>query len=378
MIRNPSTKQFQAVNSLRSCIRWCLTGTPIQNSMDDLGSLVSFLKLPILREAPQFRRHLTNKVQQMKTDVRPDFGNLRSLLGSICLRRNKTVLSLPQTTEHIFELDFSPGERERYNYLLHACEEAVKVAISGHKMEKKRHTVLEEILRLRLFCNNGLLFNTSDPYLFTNPEEAVSLLEQAGEAVCYYCESDVLSFGLSGDTTSGCLTQCRKVVCGDCISRYKVTGPSPKCPICGVLHEPAIATPRNDDLSCIPPVVEYPSKLKKLCEDISIHKHEEKRSVVLSITFLITSTHLFCSIVFSFWKRSLDLVGKLLDKHGIQYLRLDGTLPFSRRKNVLSEFQVSQAGMVLLMTLGTGAVGYGHIHCYSVSRGLALNNTITG
>lgn len=73
---------------------------------------------------------------------------------------------------------------------------------------------------------------------------------------------------------------------------------------------------------------------------------------------------LFCSlntnstsVVFSFWKRTLDIVGKLFTANGINFLRVDGSLPFAARKTVLSEFQTSSEKTVLLMTLGTGAVG---------------------
>jgi SNF2 family DNA or RNA helicase len=46
-IRNCSTKQFQAVHGLTAQHRWCLTGTPIQNSLEDLEALISFLRVPI-------------------------------------------------------------------------------------------------------------------------------------------------------------------------------------------------------------------------------------------------------------------------------------------------------------------------------------------
>jgi SWI/SNF-related matrix-associated actin-dependent regulator of chromatin subfamily A3 len=64
------------------------------------------------------------------------------------------------------------------------------------------------------------------------------------------------------------------------------------------------------------------------------------------------------SVVFSFWKRSLDIAGALLTAKGIPFLRVDGSLPFSKRKTMLDQFQDQNDITVLLMTLGTGAVGY--------------------
>jgi hypothetical protein len=64
------------------------------------------------------------------------------------------------------------------------------------------------------------------------------------------------------------------------------------------------------------------------------------------------------SIVFSYWRRSLDVVGALLTDKQIPYLRVDGTTPPAKRREVLDMFQKQGDVSVLLMTLGTGAVGY--------------------
>src|SRR5271155_427610 len=119
MIRNASTNQFRAVSALRGYIRWCLTGTPIQNTLDDLGSLVSFLRVPILDQAAQFRRHITRRTQLTKGSQQPNFDNLRLLLGSICLRRNRSILPLPQPVDCPYEVEFSPDERRAYYRLGH-------------------------------------------------------------------------------------------------------------------------------------------------------------------------------------------------------------------------------------------------------------------
>ncbi|KAH7122800.1 P-loop containing nucleoside triphosphate hydrolase protein, partial [Dendryphion nanum] len=53
---------------------------------------------------------------------------------------------------------------------------------------------------------------------------------------------------------------------------------------------------------------------------------------------------------------SLDIFGWLLEAKNIPYLRVDGSLQFSKRKVELTQFQAQPYTLVLLMTLGTGAV----------------------
>jgi hypothetical protein len=65
------------------------------------------------------------------------------------------------------------------------------------------------------------------------------------------------------------------------------------------------------------------------------------------------------SIVFSVWKRTLDLAQGLFTANGIHYGRVDGSISTtSQRRRILFDFQRNPEMRVLLMTLGTGAVGY--------------------
>ncbi len=70
-----------------------------------------------------------------------------------------------------------------------------------------------------------------------------------------------------------------------------------------------------------------------------------------------TSTDTEPSIVFSCWKKTLLLAGQLLSNHGIKFEIIDGSLPLSKRVKVLNAFRSPLGADVLLMTLGTGAVG---------------------
>jgi SWI/SNF-related matrix-associated actin-dependent regulator of chromatin subfamily A3 len=63
------------------------------------------------------------------------------------------------------------------------------------------------------------------------------------------------------------------------------------------------------------------------------------------------------SIVFSSWKRTLDLVALLLSANDIPFAIIDGSVSLPERRNILADFRSSPSVTVLLMTLGTGAAG---------------------
>jgi SWI/SNF-related matrix-associated actin-dependent regulator of chromatin subfamily A3 len=63
------------------------------------------------------------------------------------------------------------------------------------------------------------------------------------------------------------------------------------------------------------------------------------------------------SIIFSAWKKTLSLTAVMLKEDNIPFVQMDGSLSHSARHQVLSSFQNDAQTSVLLMTLGTGAVG---------------------
>ncbi|KAK5056112.1 hypothetical protein LTR84_012665 [Exophiala bonariae] len=344
MIRNAATHQHRAVSDLRGYIRWCLTGTPIQNSLDDLGSLVSFIKVPVLGDAAQFRRHITQQTYLTKHVQKPDFGNLRLLLGAICLRRNRGILPLPPLQDCYREVRFSQHERLAYQQLGHRIREAIDLAVSGHKAKEAHQTVLEALLRMRIFCNNGDFFKEDGVHDLTEADEIGSLLEQKGEAICHYCSCDIVSFTRSGGNASGIVTACYHAVCGECLDRFlRDCGDREACPICHSLHQSFDQVLSLDPGQRTAGAQSFPSKLIALCEEVDFCRKEGK------------------SIIFSFWKKSLDIVDAMLEDRGISHLRVDGSVPFSQRKSILRKFQSSDVHTVLLMTLGVGAVGLNNL-----------------
>jgi SWI/SNF-related matrix-associated actin-dependent regulator of chromatin subfamily A3 len=64
------------------------------------------------------------------------------------------------------------------------------------------------------------------------------------------------------------------------------------------------------------------------------------------------------SIIFSYWRQSLQKLAEILEKANIRFVVLEGSLNLSQRRSVLELFKNHADIPVLLMTLGTGAVGY--------------------
>ena len=281
MIRNSSTNQFRAVNALNGQIRWCLSGTPIQNSLDDLSSLVTYLKVPVMSDPIQFKRHISRRKSKKDDDQKIDYGNLRILLRAICLRRPKTILPNSRAENMTYEVEFSATQRQEYEQLGVSTREKLELALAGNQPKKAHQAVLEALLRMRIFCNNGDRFgppanNWCNKLI--QPDEVGSLLQQSGDLSCFYCSCDVLSFDAREHNGSGLLTACHQTICNDCIGRYEEETRSRKhCPACKSKHSHVTQSPSDSTSQSGQSDRDFPPKMKALREDIERHKGESKR-----------------------------------------------------------------------------------------------------
>ncbi|KAK8044967.1 hypothetical protein PG993_004991 [Apiospora rasikravindrae] len=330
-IRNRNTRQFEVAASLAAQYRWCLTGTPIQNSLEDLGALVAFLRLPLLENALTFQRFIVN---QSKQGAKYRFKNLRTLLEYICLRRTKEIIGLTDPVQVTRELTFTAVERDQYNELLRKYEALVDMGV-------------QSFLKLRLFCNNGLpTAGMSREGL--DPDETLTYLQQIDEAVCVYCDSTVFTINDIPGTDGGhMLAGCSHLACRDCYAHQQSR--EANCPKCTQnMNQPVLETAPIEETQAMEigegplrlstPTQQYPTKLIAFVGDI-----EQQR------------THK--SIVFSSWTKTLKLVCQLLECRGLSYYLVHGGLPLSERHRRLDAFQSPNEANILLMTLGTGAVG---------------------
>lgn len=151
-MRRRHTKQYDAVSEISATRRWCITGTPIQNKVDDLGALVSFLRVPLLEDPEVFRVHVTNPI---KSNASNRFYNLRALLRCICLRRTKAIGYLGDPTVDLMYLDLSAAEAQSYNDIVRHHRAELEMAVSLQDNANASKQIFKAFSELRLFCNSG-------------------------------------------------------------------------------------------------------------------------------------------------------------------------------------------------------------------------------
>ncbi|KAI9167943.1 matrix-associated actin-dependent regulator [Paramyrothecium foliicola] len=349
-IRNRHTRQFQALDALAAEHRWCLTGTPIHNSLEDLGSLITFLKVPELENASTFNKYISSKVTSLS---KSDFQPLRILLSSICLRRTRDLINLPDPVPEVKKLELTELEKQQYKAIVDESTRLIELAHSKRATRKLNIVVLQSLLRLRLFCNNGNLLSEAkrkDNGMPTDPDEILTYLQQREEASCVYCGGNIYTINDSPGADGGLLMKkCLHLVCRGCVPQYQ--SDKRKCRQCTSRNDESqqdtqlltiLEKPRST--TSLPSHTLYPSKLLAFLKDVQsdvggFPKH--KRG----------------SIAFSSWKKTLDLAGQLLSSHGIKFCCIHGSLSLSNRLKVLQDFRRPLGPDVLLMTMGTGAVG---------------------
>ncbi|RHZ27811.1 hypothetical protein DYB26_008127, partial [Aphanomyces astaci] len=125
----------QAACQLSARARWCVTGTPIQNRLDDVHTLFRFLGLPAV-----------------ESDV-----HLEQLLEQCMLRRLKTALpvALPTKTEHLLKLTFATDAEIAWYA---AVRQSTRDQVHEHLQARRpgRH-IFELLLRLRQVCDSPRL-----------------------------------------------------------------------------------------------------------------------------------------------------------------------------------------------------------------------------
>lgn len=155
-IKNPMTKTARCARSLQGEVRVALTGTPIENNLMELWSIMEFLNPGYLGPRNRFRREFAIPIQQKGAPEREEI--LRRLIRPFLLRRKKTDKEiLPELPEKIEKREYCSLTEEQASLYQATVEEAEESLERAEGMER-RGLILATIGRLKQICNHPAHF----------------------------------------------------------------------------------------------------------------------------------------------------------------------------------------------------------------------------
>ncbi|KAG9441122.1 hypothetical protein H6P81_016976 [Aristolochia fimbriata] len=402
-IKNHRTQVARACCGLRAKRRWCLSGTPIQNTIDDLFSYFRFLRYDPYATYKSFCAAIKYPIS--KNSIH-GYMKLQAVLKTVMLRRTKEtqidgrpVLQLPPKSVALKKINFSSEERAFYSSLEADFRTQFKKYADEGTVNQNYANILLMLLRLRQACDHPLLaegFHSNSVgtpslkmarnlpkdvliYLLNlleptaaicrlcndPPEDAV--VTMCGHVFCYQCLSDMLS----GDCNSCPVEDCKDQV-------------SPESTFSRATLRSSISGKFDNDNSGSSLGVDEKfltdwdtctsSKIKAALEILSAVCKPNKDNSVFdgsgeielsteTISYMQSSA---CSlrvtlpdkvIVFSQWTSMLDLLEISLKESSIQFRRLDGTMTLASRDKAVKDFTTNPEVTVMIMSLKAGNLG---------------------
>ncbi|KAG8906365.1 hypothetical protein FRB99_007049 [Tulasnella sp. 403] len=334
-IKNRNAQMSKGCYGLKAKYRWCLTGTPIQNGVEELFSLIHFLQIRPLNDWDTFNTQIAKPIKAGKSGV--PMKRLQVVLQAIMLRRTKTqivqgkpIISLPDRLLDVVSCEFDEEEAEFYKALTDRTNSALDKIVGQGKLNSFMGVLLL-LLRLRQACCHPQLCTKNarvdadaiDPKAKANTKDEVDeaddlagMLErlEVRENKCEMCQ-EVLRPGVKGQFCPDCEVQV--------VVKAKAKGPS------------------TDDGE--PQQLSSSTKIRKLLELLEkVDKDSEGKDKV---------------IVFSQFTTFLDVIQTFLREEGYKYVRYDGSMKREEREAALDKFRTSSRYNVALISFKAGSTG---------------------
>jgi superfamily II DNA or RNA helicase len=163
-IKNWSTKTAQAVKRLRSRYAFVLTGTPIENRIDELHSLMDFLNPSALGPLFRFNRDFYELDERGRPIGCRNLDVLHDRIKPFMLRRRKAEVEteLPERTDrnHFVQL----GELQKQNYAAHEQQllRLVNIALRRPLTKQEQDKLQRELAMMRMICDTNYILDPDD------------------------------------------------------------------------------------------------------------------------------------------------------------------------------------------------------------------------
>uniref|UniRef100_A0A8B9ST91 Transcription termination factor 2 n=1 Tax=Anas platyrhynchos TaxID=8839 RepID=A0A8B9ST91_ANAPL len=333
-IKNPKVQTSIAVCKLRAGARWAVTGTPIQNNLLDVYSLLRFLRCSPFDEYKVWKYQVDNNTKKG--------GDRLSLLTrTLLLRRTKDQLdaagkplvSLPQRSMQLHRLKLSADEQSVYNVLFARSRSTLQ---SYLKRQEQKQEALNILLSLAVAQDFGVsqkefLASSQSASQVSSTVHVLSMLLRLRQCCCHLSllkvaldqanlTSEGLSLSIEEQLSALTLSELQNP---DSKSTVYLNGTSFKTDLFEITRES--------------------TKIAHLLAELkTIRSHSESQK----------------SVVVSQWTSMLKVVAVHLQHLGLKYAILDGSVNPKQRMDVVEEFNNNPKGpQVMLVSLLAGGVG---------------------
>ncbi|KAF4551258.1 DNA repair protein rad5-like protein [Elsinoe fawcettii] len=402
MIKNRQSKTAKACYELSATHRWVLTGTPIVNRLEDLFSLVRFLRVEPWSNFSFWKTFIT--VPFESKDFLRALDVVQTVLEPLVMRRTKDMktpsgeplVPLPPRTIDIEKVELSKIERELYDHIFARAKRTFSANIEAGTVMKSYTTIFAQILRLRQSCDHPAL--TRNKAIASEEAEAEAAADIAAgladdmdlgnlierfEAEAAAGEEDVAKFGahvlkqIQDDVESECpicseepmedqsVTGCWHSACKKCLLDYiEHQTNKNEIPRCFNCREPINARDvfevvrhdaDEDEQELF--VGSKGSQARVSLRRVNQVSSAKIASLLSHLKKLKREAPALKSVVFSQFTSFLDILEPELSKAGITHLRFDGSMSQKQRAAILTDFAARTKGCVLLLSLRAGGVG---------------------
>jgi DNA repair protein RAD5 len=406
-IKNRQSKTAKACYELSAKHRWALTGTPIVNRLEDLFSLVRFLKVEPWANFSFWKTFIT--VPFESGDFVRALNVVQTVLEPLVLRRTKdmktpdgeALVPLPLRTIEVEKIVLSQDERAVYDHIFLRAKDVFSANAEAGTLMKSYTTLFAQILRLRQSCCHPVL--TRNANLVADAEDAALASDLANgladdmdlssliERFTAEGDQDVNRFGahvlkqIQDKTSAECpicaeepmveqaVTGCWHSACKECLLNYiahqRDKNEIPRCFNC---REPINARDvfevvRHDHVSeedennhafraaDAPPTSTQTPRIS--LRRIGVTGSAKTQALLGHLRKTRKEEKGTKTVVFSQFTSFLDLIEPALARDHIPFLRFDGSISQKARAQILTEFTTSPKPYVLLLSLRAGGVG---------------------
>jgi non-specific serine/threonine protein kinase len=145
-----------------------MTGTPIENSLNDFWAQLNFVNRGMLGSLSYFKNHFVQPITQQQDEEREK--RLQQIIKPFILRRTKSEVAkdLPPKIENTYYCALADEQAELYAMLAKKLKEQVLSTVDKNGIAKSQMSILDALLKLRQICCHPRLLKIDLPGVSTN------------------------------------------------------------------------------------------------------------------------------------------------------------------------------------------------------------------